>query len=94
MATFTKKQMETLSKYEGNMETAVKADWCRAMGRTDLQTIHAIYVERTGSNMRLNTNCATCTLQLLKEVGSLYFSQKEKGKGKPAKLSSRQVKRS
>lgn len=90
MATLTKTQMQILSKYESNMENAVKSDWCRAMGRADLEKIHKVYVDATGSNIRLNVNCATCTLSLLKDVGNLYFAQK---KEKPVKVGSRQVKK-
>ena len=71
--TFTKEQLKTLSAWEENFRTAVKAKWARNPGRTALRTIYDIYTSATGDRRRFSDNCSTCILYLLTDCGKLYF---------------------
>ena len=71
--TFTKEQIETLSAWEENFRTAVKAKWARNPGRTALRMIYDIFTQATGDRRRFSDNCSQCILNLLTDCGKLYF---------------------
>lgn len=73
----TKKQMAYLSKFESNMQTAVRSNWTSSLSASDLQGVADIFNEVTGQNRRANANCASCILELLTDMGRIYFAQKE-----------------
>ena len=72
----TDKQFQTLSQYETQFRTAVKARWARFPGGAALHQIHKIQREVTGRATSLNTSCSTCVLRLLTEMGNIYFAGK------------------
>ena len=71
--TFTREQIETLSTWEENFRTAIKAQWARNPGREALKTIYDIYTTATGDGRRFNDNCNHCILSLLKDCGDIYY---------------------
>ena len=71
--TFTKEQLQTLSAWEENFRTAIKAKWARNPGRTALRVIYDIFTQATGDRRRFSDNCSTCILNLLTDCGKLYF---------------------
>ena len=71
-------QLNILSNWEQNFETAVRAQWCLNPGTTALQTIVSIWNAATGEGRRLNPGCSTCVFNLLKDAGRLYFDEKQK----------------
>ena len=71
--TFTTEQLKTLSAWEENFRTAVKAKWARNPGRSGLRVIYDIYTSATGDQRRFSDNCSTCILSLLTDCGRLYF---------------------
>lgn len=71
--TFSKEQLKTLSAWEENFRTAVKAKWARNPGRTALRVIYDIFTQATGDRRRFSDNCSTCILNLLTDCGKLYF---------------------
>lgn len=75
--TFNEEQLKTLSAWEENFRTAVKADWARNPGRNGLRVIYDIYTQMTGDKRRFNDNCNHCILSLLKDCGRIYFHDKE-----------------
>ena len=75
--TFNDEQFQTLAKYEGYFTDAVRANWCRYPGHAALVTVHAILKDATGDRRRLNTSCGVCTLNLMRDAGRLYFSDKD-----------------
>ena len=75
--TFNEEQLKTLSAWEENFRTAVKADWARNPGRNGLRVIYDIYTQMTGDQRRFNDNCNHCILSLLKDCGRLYFKDLE-----------------
>ena len=75
--TFTKEEMEILSKYEQYFHTATKANYTRNPGRTALQEMHRIFKSATGSAIRLNTGCGHCIYSLVKAVAVAYYKDKD-----------------
>lgn len=74
--TFTKDQIEILSKYEDYFHTATKANYTRNPGRTGLTEMHRIFKSATGSAISLNTGCGHCIYNLVKAVGVAYYKDK------------------
>ena len=72
---FNDEQFAALAKYEGYFEKAVKAAWCPYPGHAALEEVHAI-LRDVGDRRRLNTSCSTCTLNLMRDAGRLYFKDK------------------
>ncbi len=85
---FTEKQMKELSVWEPNMRTAVRSNWARGIGSTAARRMNEIYNAATGAKGTVNASCAGCMLNLLRDVGRLYFAQKEARK--PAGKSNKQ----
>ncbi len=75
--TFTKEQIETLSAWEENFRTAVRARWARNPGRAALRTIFDIFTSATGDRRRFSDNCSDCVLRLLHDCGELYYRDVE-----------------
>lgn len=71
--TFTTEQLKTLSAWEENFRTAVKAQWARNPGRSGLRVIYDIFTSVTGDKRRFNDNCNHCILSLLRDCGRIYF---------------------
>lgn len=72
--TFTTEQLNTLSAWEENFRTAVRAKWARNPGRSSLRTIYDIYTSATGDRRRFSDNCSQCILSLLTDCGNAYFA--------------------
>ena len=71
--TFTTEQLKTLSAWEENFRTAVRAQWARNPGRSGLRVIYDIYTTATGDRRRFSDNCNHCILSLLTDCGRIYF---------------------
>ena len=74
----TDEQFTTLSTWEENFDTAVRAKWALNPGASALQVIVNVWNEATGEGRRLNVGCADCIFTLLKDAGSLYFQEKQR----------------
>ena len=72
----TDEQFQTLSQYETQFRTAVKARWARFPGTAALHEIHRIQFDVTKRKTALNTSCSTCVLRLLTDMGHIYFTDK------------------
>ena len=73
----TNEQLNTLSQWEENFRTAVKAQWARNPGSRNLRVIYDIYTSATGDKRRFNDNCNHCILSLLQDCGKVYFQDLE-----------------
>ena len=74
----TDEQFNTLSRWEDNFRTATTSKWARHPGRSAMDTIRRIHKELDPSPMpRLQTFCQACVVRELREVGKLYFAEKE-----------------
>lgn len=74
---FTEEQLKTLSAWDENFRTAVKAQWARNPGSSNLRVIYDIYTSATGDKRRFNDNCNHCILSLLQDCGKAYFKDLE-----------------
>lgn len=74
---FTKEQMNTLAQFEDRLGTAYRAQWCRAMTRTDYETVYQLWKDVSGEALEHNANCQSCVLHLMSRCGAAYFAQKE-----------------
>ena len=65
-----------LKAHENVLAAAYKGDYLNA----PYTTVKAIYdiAVRCGYNGRANLNCTRCRLNLIKEVGKVYFEYKQK----------------
>lgn len=71
---YTPAQLKVLSTYEEYLRTATFEKWSRNPGRRALEIIAEIYKEtRNLQVFSLQANCSTCVLNLLADVGRLYF---------------------
>lgn len=75
--TFSKEEMEILSKYEQYFHTATKANYTRNPGRVALTEMHGIFKSATNSAIRLNTGCGHCIYSLVRAVAVAYYKDKE-----------------
>lgn len=87
----TEEQFKTLSKYERYLQTAVRSNWARYPGITALQEIHSVYIQLTKDQTKLRTTCATCILRLLKDLGAIYFKDKEEKEKEIEMIQSKKV---
>lgn len=78
----TKEQIEALKPYESYMRTAVRARWASNPGMQGIDTLRRVWEEATGSRRNMTTSCAMCILNLLIDVGRLYFDSMPKRKGR------------
>ena len=74
---FNEEQLKTLSAWEDNFRTAVKAQWARNPGSRNLRVIYDIYTKTTGDRRRFNDNCSHCIMSLLQDCGKVYFQDLE-----------------
>ena len=74
---FNEEQLKTLSAWEDNFRTAVKAQWARNPGSKGLRVIYDIYTSATKDQRRFNDNCNHCILSLLQDCGKIYFRDLE-----------------
>lgn len=74
----TAAQMAAAAPYERNMETAVKSDWTRGLGRNGARVLAQISKEVAGGSSYVNTACPDCVLRLARRVGVWYFDTKDR----------------
>ena len=72
--TFTSEQMEALAPYEERFREAATG-WCRRIVPSDVETILGVWNAATGQDRKVNLGCGRCILNLLSDIGTLYFAQ-------------------
>ena len=75
MIKLTKKEMKTLEPYETHFKNAI-AGFMRGVYQIDINTMQPIYEEH-GFKLQ-NSNCGSCVLIMLKDLGEIYFENKSK----------------
>ena len=63
-----------LQKYDVNLNSAFKSNYCRSIPKDDLLKMKEIYDRVTHTDYRLNTSCSTCILKLIRKLAPFYFS--------------------
>ena len=74
----TMSQLNRLRKYVPAMRTAVRSSWARYPGEAAVREMKAIWEEHTGTVRTMRLSCSDCILNLLKDLGTLYFAQRPK----------------
>lgn len=75
-AKLTQEQLEALAPYERNFEQAVKAAWCSYPGQAGIDTMLDIWRSLTGIGYPYQPGCPNCLLNLVRDIGTIYFAQK------------------
>lgn len=69
--------METLSAFEDRFRSSIYFDYYRNLSAGNLDKIASVYDEATGKRSNRNWSCGTCIMNYLREVGKIYFKDKE-----------------
>lgn len=73
----TQEQFDAIAPYEKHFETTIRSKWARHPGDSALDLMNTIYVQVTGVKQKLNKGCSHCIMQLLEDLGRIYFADKE-----------------
>lgn len=79
-----KKTYEKLKKYEVHLRRGFKGGYVFGLYQSDFDELYEIY-KSVGGKQHLKYSCSSCTLQLLKTLGKLYYEYDEKMKEKENK---------
>lgn len=74
---FTEKQMAFLATQERDMRTAVESNWSRYPGQANIEKMRKIWEDLTGQTREIRLSCSSCILNLVRDMGILYFAQKK-----------------
>lgn len=74
---FTEKQIAFLATQERDMRTAVESNWSRYPGQANIEQMRKIWEELTGQTREIRLSCSSCILNLVRDMGILYFAQKK-----------------
>lgn len=72
----TNEQIEALAPYEVMFRTAVNASWCSYPGQAGIDKMLSIWNSITGSPYPYQRGCGNCLLNLVRDMGNLYFAAK------------------
>lgn len=61
-----------LKKYEVHLRRGYKGNYVYGLLQSDFDTLYEIY-KQLGGKSNLKYSCSSCTLQLLKFLGKLYY---------------------
>ena len=73
----TADQVQTLSAYERYFTQATRAAWCSYPGQAAIHKMLDIWAELTGSPYPYKPGCPNCLLNLVRDMGHIYFAAKE-----------------
>ena len=79
-----KKTYNKLKKYEVHLRRGYRGGYVFGLYQSDFDELYEIY-KQLGGHQRLKYSCSSCTLQLLKFLGKLYYEFDEKLKEKESK---------
>lgn len=70
----TPSQVEALRPYEEHFGRAIRSGWSKPLSDATIERLRSLWLEITGSEYHLQNGCGTCTLNLLSDVGWLYYN--------------------
>lgn len=70
---YTQEDIQYLSKFENNFNTAIKANYTRNVPRKDIERMVEIYNRANGKALKICAYCSTSILSFLKDIGKSYF---------------------
>ena len=71
--TLTSEQVAALAPYEEKMATAIRAGYSTYPGVQALDLMRNIWAAHTGNTYPYSPSCSTCIMNLLRDIGALYF---------------------
>lgn len=71
-------EVARLAPYEKQMKTAVEARWVSHIPQSGIDVFLGVWKSLTGSERVYRPGCGTCILNLVSDLGVLYFQAKEK----------------
>lgn len=87
-------QRAALAPYEKQMRTATEARWVSHIPQGGIDLMLRVWKELTGTDRIFRQGCGTCILNLVADLGVLYFdepdekaAEKPAAEAKPAKVS-------
>lgn len=72
----TDEQFNTLAQFEPNFKTALECNYSRYPGQAGVDTLFRIWRELTNTRVNINRSCGSCILNLVKNVGKLWYQEK------------------
>lgn len=72
----TPAQMEALAPYERHFTKATEAAWCPYPGQAGIDLMLRTWEELTGHRYGYKPGCPNCLLNLVRDLGTIYFTQK------------------
>lgn len=75
--TFNNEQMAVLAHYEDAFRRAVEGRYLSNPGPAALQNIRRIWDDATKVRHHINGSCGRCLKNMLTDVGTLYFADKQ-----------------
>ena len=70
-------QVRALAGYERNFHQATEAAWCSYPGQAGINLMLDIWAALTGSPYPYKPGCPNCLMNLVRDMGTLYFAQKD-----------------
>lgn len=67
-------QLEALAPYEKYFGTAIRSGYAQHPGTAAIDTMRTVWAELTGQKYPMNLGCTRCLMNLLKDIGTLYFA--------------------
>ena len=72
--TLTPEEVKRLQPYEEYFGTAIRVGYARNPGRQAIGLMLNIWEALTGNNYPFSPSCGTCIMNLLRDMGTLYFA--------------------
>ena len=70
-------EIAKLAPYERQMRTATEARWVSHIPQSGIDTFLAVWKSLTGTDRVFRQGCGTCILNLVADLGTLYFKAQE-----------------
>ena len=75
--TLTPAQMEALTPQEDQLHRALYSGWAKPIYSPEMAVLQKVWRELTGSEYPMQKGCGRCQLNLLRDLGTLYFATKD-----------------
>lgn len=75
--TLTQAQMEALTPQEDQLHRALYAGWAKPIYSPEMAVLQKVWRELTGNEYPMQKGCGRCQLNLLRDLGTLYFATQD-----------------
>lgn len=72
--TLTPAQMEALAPQEDQLHRALYSGWAKPIYSPEMAVLQKVWRELTGNEYPMQKGCGRCQLNMLRDLGTLYFS--------------------